>query len=297
MSFTCPKGHQSSDADYCSVCGAKLASAPSQLSPAPTKAPLPVAVAAPAPPVAPDKCPVCGTERQAGAKFCEVCRFNFETGSSQAIAPAPEVALAPAVAPDEAAALVGVLVTTPVTMDALAALNPTVASSVVTAPDMTTPEVVATPNTNGTSITPPATATPPGMSASGAPVAPAPTSEWELSVSVDGSLYTEPNAGLSLPHNAPELSFPLKAREVTIGRFNIKAPARVEVPIADPGVSGRHALLARDENDAWTLRDLGSTNGTHVNGQELAPGARATLREGDQITLGCWTRLTLRKQK
>lgn len=314
MTFTCPKGHASSDADYCSICGAKIAGAPSQLAPAPTKVPVPVAVAAPVAAPAPDKCPVCATERQAGAKFCEVCRFNFETGSSQAvIAPTADAATPIEVAstatpraPEEIAAI-----NTPTTPSATAS-NTTVAnanaatttmpgatgaSSVVTSPEILAAPIMIAPISVMPGaiapIAPDAAATPP---VSIAPIVPAPTPQWELRVDVDGSLYTEPDPNLSLPQNAPPLSFPLFAPEVVIGRLSTKSPARVEVPVFDPGISGRHAQLSRNEHDAWTLRDLGSTNGTRVNGQNLAPGARAQLRDGDEITLGCWTRLTLRKQ-
>ena len=45
---------------------------------------------------------------------------------------------------------------------------------------------------------------------------------------------------------------------------------------AEQGVSRRHAVIRRGE-DTLTLVDLGSTNGTHLNGQRLdpQPAARA----------------------
>lgn len=53
--------------------------------------------------------------------------------------------------------------------------------------------------------------------------------------------------------------------------------------IDDPTVSRRHAELLRTR-DGWTLRDLGSANGTEINGARLA-GERA-LNEGDIVGLG-----------
>lgn len=54
--------------------------------------------------------------------------------------------------------------------------------------------------------------------------------------------------------------------------------------VADrPGVSGRHARLTRD-GAGYLLEDLGSTNGTFVNGARIA-GATRVVR-GDSITLG-----------
>src|SRR5215472_15028098 len=70
--LVCPNGHASEESDYCSVCGAPM---PGTASPAP-------APASPAPAGAPDaqKCPSCGTPRaDATARFCEVCRYDYQT--------------------------------------------------------------------------------------------------------------------------------------------------------------------------------------------------------------------------
>jgi len=55
-----------------------------------------------------------------------------------------------------------------------------------------------------------------------------------------------------------------------------------DIAIDDPSVSRRHAELHR-EDGGFTLVDLGSTNGTQVNGQKID---RVTLQTGDRITLG-----------
>ena len=52
--------------------------------------------------------------------------------------------------------------------------------------------------------------------------------------------------------------------------------------LGDAGVSFRHARF-EDRGDAWAVVDLGSTNGTHVNGQRVQD---AILAAGDRITLG-----------
>jgi predicted amidophosphoribosyltransferase len=51
------------------------------------------------------------------------------------------------------------------------------------------------------------------------------------------------------------------------------------------GVSRRHAQLLH-EGDAWFVVDLNSTNGSYVNGTEIAPSARVPLQDGDRIGLG-----------
>jgi len=48
-------------------------------------------------------------------------------------------------------------------------------------------------------------------------------------------------------------------------------------------VSRRHAALARDA-EGWTVTDLGSSNGTWLDGRRVGAGAR--VRPGDQLLLG-----------
>ncbi len=92
--FTCPKGCQSFDADYCSECGARISGA--SIAP-------PIAAVSGPPPVlniggALTHCPDCAAERiPPDAVFCELCRYNFATG--QACGAAPEPVLAPELAP------------------------------------------------------------------------------------------------------------------------------------------------------------------------------------------------------
>jgi two-component system NtrC family sensor kinase len=51
------------------------------------------------------------------------------------------------------------------------------------------------------------------------------------------------------------------------------------------GVSRRHAML-RATDDAIGVLDLGSTNGTHLNGHRLRAQTLYTIAEGDTLTLG-----------
>lgn len=50
-------------------------------------------------------------------------------------------------------------------------------------------------------------------------------------------------------------------------------------------VSRQHARLQQTPQ-GWTLMDLGSTNGTQVNGQQLEPHAPYPLQPGDRVALG-----------
>lgn len=73
------------------------------------------------------------------------------------------------------------------------------------------------------------------------------------------------------------IEFPLKAEQNLIGRSS-----RCDVRIKHPGVSSEHAVIRQLPGSA-ILEDLGSTNGTRVNGKRVEVH---TLRHGDQIGVG-----------
>jgi pSer/pThr/pTyr-binding forkhead associated (FHA) protein len=72
-------------------------------------------------------------------------------------------------------------------------------------------------------------------------------------------------------------TYELVEQVITVGR----APDNT-INIDDPSVSGRHAEL-RAVGKAYQLRDLGSTNGTRVNGSATG---EITLHPGDRIRFG-----------
>jgi DUF1707 SHOCT-like domain/FHA domain len=82
-----------------------------------------------------------------------------------------------------------------------------------------------------------------------------------------------------LPPRLPGLILPRGPREVfTIGR----APDS-DLTLGDITVSWHHAELRRD-GQAWVLVDLGSRNGTRVNGWRADAGF--TVRAGDWVSFG-----------
>jgi pSer/pThr/pTyr-binding forkhead associated (FHA) protein len=73
--------------------------------------------------------------------------------------------------------------------------------------------------------------------------------------------------------------FPLQAERTTIG----KAPEN-DIPLAeDPTASRLHAVLERFPA-GWCVTDLGSSNGTWVNGERIWSSRR--LRHGDEVRVG-----------
>ena len=75
---------------------------------------------------------------------------------------------------------------------------------------------------------------------------------------------------------------------ITLSMVNIGRAEYNDLVIADPSVSTTHAKLQR-KDDVWVLTDLGSTNGTQVEGEPvtgetaLTPGT--TIRFGDVAAL------------
>jgi len=78
-------------------------------------------------------------------------------------------------------------------------------------------------------------------------------------------------------------TIPLTGERLVIGRGS-----RCDVVVTDPCASRRHAeLLLSDQQ--WLISDLGSRNGTLVNGRRV--GQEQVLRSGDTIAIasGTWT--------
>ncbi len=227
---TCPRGHQSSESDFCSECGAKIQGAP-------------VASASGHPNSASSNCPDCGAPVPTdGSVFCEICGYNFSTGAhgqiplnDQPPAPAP-LPMSPTTAPDP-----------PPSVEPVAA-------AVGTA---TVPAII------------------------------------ELTVTVDPSLR-EPNSPEPPASSAPQ-TISLDKPVALIGRRSETRAIFPEIALdLDTAVSHRHAILSRSADGGITLRDIGSANGTRLNNRELPPMTDVAVHDGDQLTLGHWTRILVK---
>ena len=219
--YVCPKGDQSDDAEFCSVCGIKIDAVGSEGSSDPSV----------------ERCPSCGIERKSGARFCETCRYDFK--SQSAATSAPSAQLAPELDPD------------PVS--------------------------------------------PPGLAAHGATSV---TRYWEALVSVDPALDVEPDPTAPCPMGTPERTFPLDLLENLIGRRSAARGILPSITVNDPGVSHRHLMVYRNPDASLMISDLGSSNGTFLNGSDerLEPGVKTCVADGDRIELGRWTRITFRSR-
>jgi hypothetical protein len=108
-----------------------------------------------------------------------------------------------------------------------------------------------------------------------------------------GTASLAPNASLLI--HVRDFPEPLKiapgeAQQLIIGRIDPNTGARPEIDLApygaqEKGVSRSHAALRRMET-SLTITDLGSVNGTYLNGQRLIAQQPRLLRDGDELRIG-----------
>lgn len=239
--YKCPKGHESTESDYCSECGAKINGTPElALSKNPVTATVPPTAKAVV------NCPDCTAPHEPDSgDFCEICGYNFVTGAHGEVPPvAVSEAMAKSIAP--------------------------------------TPALETTLRTEGER-----------ESVSSFPPSPPLPLSLEVIVTIDPSLYEE---GSPQPptHQAP-ITFRLDKESNLIGRSSEVRGIHPEVALDfDDAVSHRHALLNRRADGTFIVRDIGSTNGTKLNGVELAAMVDTPIQDGDELTLGHWTRIKVK---
>ena len=231
--YPCPKGHNSTEADFCSECGAKIMGL--GITEPPSNPPISGNSAA-------QPCPDCGTPHEADSgNFCEICGYSFLTGIGGGDPfPAPVITRL----------------------------------STATAP---TPSIAAEKLPDQPTIAP--------ISSAQAMF------KWQVVISIDPSLASPSSP--TAPAQAPitlELTHPTNL----IGRSSQARAIHPEISLDfDDAVSSRHAILTLHPDGALVLRDIGSANGTMVNGQDIAIMADIPMKSGDEITLGHWTRIQL----
>ncbi|RZU63187.1 FhaA domain-containing protein [Zhihengliuella halotolerans] len=121
---------------------------------------------------------------------------------------------------------------------------------------------------------------------SAAPRAPRPSTTTEAPAPSPGS----PPATVAAPKLQPVLQmngkrYGLNSESIILGRSS-----EADVEVDDTGVSRKHLEIRSEHGKVWAV-DLGSTNGSYVNGQKV--DGRAELFDGSIISMGR-TRITFR---
>ena len=89
-----------------------------------------------------------------------------------------------------------------------------------------------------------------------------------------------PHLKVSLPDSG-DATHDLTDELITVGRISDNS-----LQIEDISVSSRHAQLTLDASGDYILRDLGSTNGTELNGKGIEPETDHKLQDGDKVRFG-----------
>jgi hypothetical protein len=97
---------------------------------------------------------------------------------------------------------------------------------------------------------------------------------------VAAEIKADPDGRVGTLVTADGRRIPVAERPVVIGRLS-----SCDIPLGDPQVSRRHAEVRRDA-EGFALFDLGSTNGTSVNG---SPVRERRLSDGDELRIGSAT--------
>ena len=126
------------------------------------------------------------------------------------------------------------------------------------------------------------------------PVTPPPAVKtWRLTVNVDASLWQDGSP--AAPTDFTPFEVALKPGSSLIGRTSPKRGVHPEVALdRDDAISHRHALLDYRADGSLWLRDVGSSNGTRVNGKDAEALTDIELHDGDGLEAGHWTRIAVK---
>ena len=120
-----------------------------------------------------------------------------------------------------------------------------------------------------------------------------PVAGWTATLSVDPSLRSPGSP--DPPADIAPSTIPLDEPVSLIGRKSEARAIFPEIPISyDDAVSHRHAILQLFASGVLLLRDIGASNGTHLNGKLIDPMVDYPLKDGDEITLGHWSRVSIK---
>jgi hypothetical protein len=146
-------------------------------------------------------------------------------------------------------------------------------------------------------------ATAPTRSGAPAPIAVPVTHQagaWMIIVATDRAQFDRVgDASVVFPVGVPDRVVELSADRALIGRKSTSRNIHPEIDLSptpeDVAVSRQHAEIVRASDGTFLVTDLGSSNGTFLNGASdpLAPNVAASLRNGDSVSVGAWTTLTL----
>ena len=122
-----------------------------------------------------------------------------------------------------------------------------------------------------------------GAQATGAvPAQPAPAAPG-----TSGTLQAEAKAYFISPHTGN--IFPVFSNDALLGRFDSVTGMRPEIDLTNEdqsrNISRRHARLVIRDGKHFVAEEIGTMNGTFLNGQKLPNGVLTPIKDGDELTL------------
>ena len=83
--------------------------------------------------------------------------------------------------------------------------------------------------------------------------------------------------------------FPVFSNEALLGRFDSVTGMRPDVDLTNEdqsrNISRRHARLVTKDGKHFVAEEIGTMNGTYLNGKKLANGVLTPIADGDELTL------------
>lgn len=123
---------------------------------------------------------------------------------------------------------------------------------------------------------------------------------WELTVGTDPQRWLGMDRSRRGDTPRPTLAMRLDDDEYVLGRHSSPGSPSADIDISavteDGAISRRHAVIRRVAGrDEWSISDLGSSNGTFVNGSAIGTQP-VLLKQGDVVFVGAWTAIVLRRR-
>jgi hypothetical protein len=123
--------------------------------------------------------------------------------------------------------------------------------------------------------------------------APAPAKKTPASgpppVEVPAAPAPAPSGRLVAKPSGTEIALPGKAA-ITLGRFDTVSGMHPDVDLGPFDTqrltSRRHAKILRDKGGLFLFEEIGTANGTFVNGKRIATGVKTGIKDGDELRFG-----------
>ncbi len=94
-------------------------------------------------------------------------------------------------------------------------------------------------------------------------------------MALEGDAFGAPSVQLPVLVDQSGREYPIRPGQNSVGREG-------DIQLSEPKASRRHAMITLN-GDALTIEDLGSTNGTSLNGTKLSPNVPQPLNAGDSV--------------